>query len=561
LEEASLSPLSPCEAMAAAKLRFCARTLEQDVGFGAHFASHRPRLTGGLHSARWPSDLQRHEVNTRGEVLHLASLGFDSTRQVVTSSWDVQDGGRRASRSGRGDHNLHAKAGSSPWAATMYVNVHGGGTSGTATSSKLLATELGVSPNALRAPSELKIPGISVGTVRLPRGLARGFEHSPLSYAMHSGVIRSGSAVVAIGSTHSQPSFAEPQGPGSSSRRSPPQKEWQCDGHRYTMILRGLDATQCNEGLVDDAMDGLCENGFVNYFELATFGFAEVRRYEVGAALWQGQWHQAARLILTANVESWGALGAATAAFRKGDLAGGIELLPEDGAEGLHSLAYSLLRRRPALEALHDAVPVFMWARYLGAVAKLMWNHAATTRLSSRPHRAMDGDLVLEDGRARPLTVEEARGRPFSDVVLPLPRWGQELPECTSRLHMSSLMRRLLPEANLPVEENFPRGIHGWLPEARHLTVVPSDLSWDVVEGSDAAEAVLVECDLSRLGVKGIQVARTHGRRSQSRLRGPALRFRVTLPRGASAEAVLREVLHMNPSEFEFGLGRRDDIF
>jgi len=34
---------------------------------------------------------------------------------------------------------------------------------------------------------------------------------------------------------------------------------------------------------------------------LGYFGLAEVRQFEIGAALWGGQWEAAARLLLTAN--------------------------------------------------------------------------------------------------------------------------------------------------------------------------------------------------------------------------------------------------------------------
>jgi len=34
---------------------------------------------------------------------------------------------------------------------------------------------------------------------------------------------------------------------------------------------------------------------------LGYFGLAEVRQFEIGAALWGGQWDAAARLLLTAN--------------------------------------------------------------------------------------------------------------------------------------------------------------------------------------------------------------------------------------------------------------------
>ena len=37
------------------------------------------------------------------------------------------------------------------------------------------------------------------------------------------------------------------------------------------------------------------------FARLPYFGLAEVTRFEIGAALWGGQWDTAARLLLTAN--------------------------------------------------------------------------------------------------------------------------------------------------------------------------------------------------------------------------------------------------------------------
>jgi len=464
---------------------------------------------------------------------------------------------------------------------------------------RVLAAALQLPRGAVLGRGALHTPGISVQRVTFPRGLPSVLQQPQHDGPLASGLLTGQDPLVAVGvSTLLAP---QPDAFGSAlqgttsrrQRRGTSLENRHCQGHRYSVVLRNLSPQQCEAGFVADSLDSFATNGFINAFELSDFGLCEVRRYEVGAALWAGKWELAAKLLLVMNQAEANSEGcfsspasAAAAAFRSGDLAGGLELLPEDGtAEGMRALALQLLLRRPPLEALQRAVPKPVWARYLSAVSRLAWSHAVMTRLRQWPHRPMPGDLIWDEsaGEARALKADEVDKRQLADIVLPLPRPGEAVPECPSRLQMEATLERLTSGSADPDVAAFPINVGSLMPKFRHLVCVPSDVTWDVVE---ASEGPVIDCDLTRLmGEEAGVLAKTSvaheaesstrkarvGRRSASggrsssgataSLRGPALRARFTLPRNSSAEAALRELLHAEASEFCEDLGRRDELF
>ena len=52
----------------------------------------------------------------------------------------------------------------------------------------------------------------------------------------------------------------------STAKRKVQQTEWRCEGHRYSVVIRNLDARQFDSGLIDSAMDNLSAEGFLNLF-------------------------------------------------------------------------------------------------------------------------------------------------------------------------------------------------------------------------------------------------------------------------------------------------------
>eukprot|EP00419_Tripos_fusus_P004919 CAMPEP_0172691516 /NCGR_PEP_ID=MMETSP1074-20121228/24604_1 /TAXON_ID=2916 /ORGANISM="Ceratium fusus, Strain PA161109" /LENGTH=590 /DNA_ID=CAMNT_0013511601 /DNA_START=59 /DNA_END=1831 /DNA_ORIENTATION=+ len=590
--------------MATVSLRFSVRALEADAGLsGTFLAPHSgPRLVGKLRSSRVPADFQRHEVGPRGEVVHLAALGLGSGSGPgaggSSASWVSADEQMRNARSHplRSAKRSEAVASKEPWTATVYARGQRPDAA-----RRVLASALQLPRTAVLGRGALHTPGISVQLVTFPRGLPTVLQQAQHDGPLVSGLLTGQDPLVAVGaSTLLAP---EVDAVGSTvqdttsrrQRRGTGPENWQCQGHSYSVVLRNLSPWQCEAGIVEDGVARFATDGFINAFELGDFGLAEVRRYEVGAALWAGKWDLAAKLLLVMNQADTNGEGchsspasAAAAAFRSGDLARGVELLPEDGtAEGLRALALQLLLRRPALEALQRAVPKPVWARHLSAVSRLAWSRAAAIRLRQMPHRPMPGDLIWDEsaGEARALKADEVDMRRLADVVLPLPRPGEVVPECPGRLQMEATLDKLTSGQADPEVAAFPINVGSLMPRFRHLVCVPSDVSWDIVE---AADGPVVDCDLTKLiGDEIGTVVRTPeaddtkatnrraraGRRSaasgrsgggsgvSASLRGPALRARFTLPRGSSAEAALRELLHAEASEFCEDLGRRDELF
>jgi len=583
----SLWWLSETASMAGA-LRFCARALEADVGFTDAFLAPAARIRGALLSARAPSDLQRHDVGPRGEVVHLSALGVGAAGPVGASAAEaaaaeeaaIRIRRRRVRRAGRLQEEAIGTNAESrgSWTAALYARGRW-----PPAARRLLADALQVHPGALRASQALHLPGVAVEMVTLRRGLPIKTLREP-GDALHTGLIMNQQPVVAVGAAGMATALAPPltrstaKGPA---QRREEREAWHCKGHRYSVVVRGLDVRQCDMGLVDDSMDRLQEHGFLNLFELSSFGLTDIRRYEVGAALWGGRWDHAARLLLSMN---WGGgsspSGAASAVFRNGNLERGLDLLPESGAEGLRILATQLLHGRPALEALHDCVPARVWERNLSALAKLAWNKAAAARFaggSGLPRRPVAGELIWDEsaGKARPLLAKEAPDFSLADLLLPVPRLREALPSCVGRLQMEATLRRFVPGEEAPIAA-FPRGVGTRLLPLRRLVCLPTDVSWDVLRDEGAAAdavtpAPLVECDLARLGVdlapakvgggcRGGGGGRRSTRAAAAR-GGLALRARFSLPQGSFVEAALREMLHANPSEFVEGLGRRDELF
>lgn len=566
--------------------KFCAKTLEAEANLSSVFLSPiGARLRGGrLRSATQPTDFQRHEVGPGGQVLHLTSLGA------------IQGGGRPPVTSSPSSSSTRRKTGATenepPWSVTLYAKGNN-----PYMAKRRLASELGVPPGSIRMAPSLNLPGTSVQVATIPRGLpsnlARGGHGMP-GCNLQSGLLPGIDPIVAVGRAPQLPGGTRSTGSGGTkpsktvqeptwrrNARSQNQRElpqtWRCEGHRYTVVLRGVDRRQCEDGSADELFARLTEEGFVNFFDIGSFGLAEVRRHQIGAALWTGRWDQAAKLLLTANRSPDGEFSnEAIHALLKHDLARGLELMPDEGVDGLRALAMQLVLKKSPHEALRAAAPPSVWVRHIGAVSKMAWNYAAAARLSRHPKRPIAGDLVWDSELkgARLLKADEVSKWRLQDVVLPLPRPGDHVEECISRLDMMSVLQRLVPHDDAAADD-FPFKVENILPRYRRIVGTPTDLTWDVTEAASGTNVIpLVPCDLSRMGsgsssqddegFPGDQTAsKGKGRKSRTgnNNQGVALRLRFSLPRGEGAEAVLREILGEGPSDFVEGFGRRDETF
>lgn len=73
----------------------------------------------------------------------------------------------------------------------------------------------------------------------------------------------------------------------------------QLRGNKFDIVLRNLVHNSGGVEVIEDAMNYVKENGFVNYFGLQRFGSRSVYTHEIGRAILQGNWGKAVELILS----------------------------------------------------------------------------------------------------------------------------------------------------------------------------------------------------------------------------------------------------------------------
>lgn len=71
------------------------------------------------------------------------------------------------------------------------------------------------------------------------------------------------------------------------------------NGNRFDIVVRNLIHNSLGEESINNAMNAIKENGFINYFGLQRFGTRTIQTHEVGLAILQGQWEKAVDLILS----------------------------------------------------------------------------------------------------------------------------------------------------------------------------------------------------------------------------------------------------------------------
>ncbi|KAL6657539.1 hypothetical protein ACP70R_005319 [Stipagrostis hirtigluma subsp. patula] len=160
----------------------------------------------------------------------------------------------------------------------------------------------------------------------------------------------------------------------------------QLKGHRFAITLRNVIAE--SKDVINNAIDGLNKNGFINYYGLQRFGSGSVPTHLVGAALLRGEWKHAVSLIL-GRKEHYNGHGNIDAALR--------------GVPRHHIVERAILQRLKKfpgnyLQALM-AIPRTLRLMYVHSYQSYLWNHAASRRVEKYGiSQVVQGDLVYKKG-------------------------------------------------------------------------------------------------------------------------------------------------------------------
>ncbi len=280
-------------------------------------------------------------------------------------------------------------------------------------------------------------------------------------------------------------------------------KRGELAGNRFTLLLRRVKPDALR--IARDALDQLTAHGAPHAFGCQRFG-ARNLNHHIGAALARGRWRQALDLLLgCANAQGFRDLPARMA-YEKGDLAEAIALTPPGDSPERRAL--EALRRNNDPHSALLALSSTQLRFYLSALQSAVFNALLTRRVKQNTwRRPLTGDIAAPVATLRDASSDAATQQ---DVCPTGPLWGPDMPRAHGEPGMWEA--HALDEAGLSLSDlTSLRDVVqvGPLGARRPLRMTVHDASVEHVDTED----------------------------------GPALRCCFTLPPGAFATIVLREIM------------------
>jgi len=316
-------------------------------------------------------------------------------------------------------------------------------------------------------------------------------------------------------------------------------------GNRFSILVRNVEA---DPQQIEQAVQQVKEQGFINYYGTQRFGTGSVRSHQVGMAVLRSDWKSVVELLLSPDNREQ--TKKALQMYVDGaELKEVVDNLPSPSLE--KTVVLNLIRNgRTAYANAFSALPRNMRLLYIHAVQSFIWNEVATVRISKFGTALHTGDLVVlsesetkreETSEDEPnvlqtvhaLTEEDVASGKWTifDVVLPQP--GQDVQYPT---FLRDNYAELLKACDLDID-NITHKIKDYRLSGsyRNLLQKPIDLTSEIIKYNSEDIAIL-HSDLDRMKNKPAPERNPDGNCT-----GVVLNF--TLPRSTYATICLREIM------------------
>lgn len=244
---------------------------------------------------------------------------------------------------------------------------------------------------------------------------------------------------------------------GNISFKDKPLKLGQLGGNKFRIALRNVTGS---DELINESLQFLKDNGFINYYGLQRFGNdKEVPTFSIGINLLLGKWKEAVDLILKLKEADDPTLDITKAKKAYNETGNAKDALKHFENNRNSSIEHKLLvglsqtNENDYVNAL-EKIPRNMRLLYLHAFQSLVWNRIVSERVIKFGLKPVVGDLVLitenlaenvvesneetpeetdiEEIKCaqevKPLTEEDVNSYSIYDVVLPLPGYDVKYP-------------------------------------------------------------------------------------------------------------------------------------
>ena len=265
----------------------------------------------------------------------------------------------------------------------------------------------------------------------------------------------------------------------------------QLKGNRFCIALRNVEV-EVKDG-VDEAMDHLKRNGFLNYYGLQRFGTGSVRTHEVGVAIMKERWEEVCQLILRPQARDTGFLRKVKEfwwQYRKpGEASKMFGRKNEHLIEARLMLGLKMCKNEMTSNAV-KFIPKYIRLMYLHAFQSYIFNRALSERVKRFGLEVMIGDLFIRGKDPVAEVTPENKGEvTIRDVVMPLPGHSVKYPDNEVKVIYESL----LEEREMTFKSfNHRDGEYSLGGDYRKILGFPEALRWREIRYKDPDQDLVV---------------------------------------------------------------------